>query len=148
MKITCPCGTSKNYEHCCGPYILGEATPPSPEALMRSRYTAYTKANADYIAASQTGPAAQSFDANASKTWAQQVQWQGLEVFNSEQQNDIGFVAFRANFKNNEQAQNIFEKSEFRRIDGKWLYFDAVKITRNDLCPCGSGNKYKKCCLK
>jgi hypothetical protein len=23
----------------------------------------------------------------------------------------------------------------------------TVKPGRNDLCPCGSGNKYKKCCL-
>jgi len=22
-----------------------------------------------------------------------------------------------------------------------------VKIGRNDLCPCGSGNKFKKCCI-
>jgi uncharacterized protein YecA (UPF0149 family) len=24
----------------------------------------------------------------------------------------------------------------------------AAKIGRNDPCPCGSGKKYKKCCLK
>lgn len=24
----------------------------------------------------------------------------------------------------------------------------VVKIGRNDPCPCGSGKKYKKCCLK
>jgi len=24
----------------------------------------------------------------------------------------------------------------------------APKIGRNELCPCGSGKKYKKCCLK
>ena len=23
----------------------------------------------------------------------------------------------------------------------------TVKIGRNDVCPCGSGRKYKKCCL-
>ncbi len=23
-----------------------------------------------------------------------------------------------------------------------------LKIYRNELCPCGSGKKYKKCCLK
>lgn len=26
--------------------------------------------------------------------------------------------------------------------------FSTRKIGRNDLCPCGSGKKYKKCCLK
>jgi preprotein translocase subunit SecA len=24
---------------------------------------------------------------------------------------------------------------------------DGQKVGRNDLCPCGSGKKYKKCCL-
>lgn len=27
-------------------------------------------------------------------------------------------------------------------------YFDSMKIGRNDPCPCGSGKKYKKCCLE
>jgi len=25
--------------------------------------------------------------------------------------------------------------------------FVGVRIGRNDLCPCGSGKKYKKCCI-
>ena len=25
---------------------------------------------------------------------------------------------------------------------------EGAKIQRNDLCPCGSGKKYKNCCLK
>lgn len=27
------------------------------------------------------------------------------------------------------------------------MSFDSVKLRRNDLCPCDSGKKYKKCCL-
>ena len=31
-----------------------------------------------------------------------------------------------------------------------WIYYERtveiMKIGRNDLCPCGSGKKYKKCC--
>jgi uncharacterized protein YecA (UPF0149 family) len=26
--------------------------------------------------------------------------------------------------------------------------FGGIKIGRNDICPCGSGIKFKKCCLK
>ena len=52
------------------------------------------------------------------------------------------------------------EIAEFRREDGKWVFFDGelvpqapyvrkeAKIGRNDPCPCGSGKKYKKCCGK
>jgi len=25
---------------------------------------------------------------------------------------------------------------------------EKQKVSRNDLCPCGSGKKYKKCCLQ
>jgi SEC-C motif-containing protein len=146
--MNCPCGSSKSLEQCCGPYISGVKAAPTPETLMRSRYTAYTQANSDYIGKSQHGPAAKGYDPTASQSWAQQVQWQGLQIFASEQQDNIGFVAFRADFTLNGQAQHIFEKSEFRRIDGQWLYFDAVKIARNDPCPCGSGKKYKKCCME
>jgi len=31
---------------------------------------------------------------------------------------------------------------------GTTIVRDSVKISRNDPCPCGSGKKYKKCCLK
>jgi uncharacterized protein YecA (UPF0149 family) len=28
----------------------------------------------------------------------------------------------------------------------KTIVREAPKVGRNDLCPCGSGKKYKKCC--
>jgi len=34
---------------------------------------------------------------------------------------------------------------ELDHLDGK-LVIDYIKVGRNDLCPCGSGIKYKKCC--
>ena len=40
---SCPCGSQKQYEQCCGPFLDGRAIAPTAEALMRSRYTAYTK---------------------------------------------------------------------------------------------------------
>ena len=29
----------------------------------------------------------------------------------------------------------------------QWNYYHMNKIGRNELCPCGSGKKYKNCCL-
>lgn len=49
--------------------------------------------------------------------------------------------------------QEIFEKFEkpnLRPLPDKPFEFGAVKkekVGRNDPCPCGSGKKYKKCCL-
>jgi len=29
----------------------------------------------------------------------------------------------------------------------KFIQFGKIKIGRNEICPCGSGKKFKKCCL-
>jgi SEC-C motif domain protein len=41
--MNCPCGSLKNYTDCCEPFITGKSVAPTPEALMRSRYSAYVK---------------------------------------------------------------------------------------------------------
>ncbi len=46
---SCPCHSLKPYEKCCKTFINEVVFPQSPEQLMRSRYTAYTQANMDYI---------------------------------------------------------------------------------------------------
>lgn len=48
------------------------------------------------------------------------------------------------------QWEGIFSKEKRKEIHDKWknskTVVNEVKIGRNDLCPCGSGKKYKKCC--
>ena len=43
-------------------------------------------------------------------------------------------------------------KGMYAAADGvtfsRWPVKAAPSVGRNDPCPCGSGNKYKKCCLK
>jgi len=52
MKIIhCPCGTNKTYANCCERYLDGTDIPATAEALMRSRYTAYTLLCEDYLLA-------------------------------------------------------------------------------------------------
>ena len=48
-------------------------------------------------------------------------------------------------WSNNGRTPNeIFELYERPRLNK--LPSKTVKVGRNDLCPCGSGKKYKKCC--
>ena len=47
--MSCACGNSPSLAKCCGPFIQGEAFPPTAEALMRARYTAYTLKEVDYV---------------------------------------------------------------------------------------------------
>ena len=45
----CPCGGGISYTHCCEPFHTGQALPPTAEALMRSRYSAFVLGLADYL---------------------------------------------------------------------------------------------------
>lgn len=76
MSTACPCASGHAYDRCCGPLHRG-APAPHAEALMRSRYSAYFRADADYLRATwhpRTRPAALDFhDAAATR-------WLGLEV--------------------------------------------------------------------
>ncbi|WP_416140975.1 YchJ family protein [Marinimicrobium sp. C6131] len=56
----CSCGSQAAYKECCGQYHSG--TPaPTPETLMRSRFSAFVQNKADYLMAtwhpSTRGPA-------------------------------------------------------------------------------------------
>ena len=52
----------------------------------------------------------------------------------------------------NELAANYKKNKEQGKLEnrGKVVPFKRAlpKVGRNDLCPCGSGKKYKKCCLR
>src|SRR5438552_688094 len=92
----CPCCSKKSYESCCGPYLSGIAQAPTPEALMRSRYTAYSKANIDYIAHTMQGRAAEGFNPEEAKKWAKSIRWIRLEVLSASMDGDRGEVEFKA----------------------------------------------------
>lgn len=40
-----------------------------------------------------------------------------------------------------------YELRELAPLTGMPYVREAAKVGRNDPCPCGSGKKYKKCCL-
>lgn len=157
--MKCACNPDQQYDDCCGRFISGRETPTTPEELMRSRYTAYTQADITYIGNTMKPPALDDFNAEEALRWAKSSKWLKLNVIESSQQKDHGIVEYIAHFLYEDEEHYIHERSEFRRIKGKWYYVDgrnpekqtpyvANKTAgRNDPCPCGSGKKHKKCCL-
>lgn len=163
MKL-CPCrkdsDLDKTYHDCCNTFISNEKIPTTPEELMRSRYSAYTQGNIDYIVSTMKGRVAANFNPASAKEWSQRVEWLQLIVMNSKTEADTGWVEFIAYFKEHGKKHAMHEISEFKREDGRWFYvdgtgsgslankFNAIKnsVGRNDACICGSGKKYKKCC--
>lgn len=151
----CPCGLSLSYIECCGLYLDGKGKPMTPEALMRSRYTAFTLARIDYIKQTMLAQAAVGFDEISALNWAKSVHWLDLNVIKSYEENqDRGFVEFIARFLDGNRIKSIHELSEFKAIDASWYYVDGkpiadapMKIALNALCPCGSKRKFKNCHL-
>ena len=120
--MSCPCGSGKDYADCCGPYIKGKENPPTPEALMRSRYTAYSRNNLDYIEQTMRGEALEHFERKKGNG----IEWIKLDVLFSEEDGDQGTVQFIATFLYQGVENLMHEKSSFERIDGKWYYTKGI----------------------
>jgi SEC-C motif-containing protein len=156
---SCPCGSGKSLEQCCGPILEG-GKAATPEAMMRSRYSAYALCNAAHLEASLAPESRRDFDRAATEKWAKSAEWLGLSILSTSgggEGDEFGRVEFSARFRENGAEHTHHEDSRFRRQDGTWLYVDghvirnpvvrsAPKIGRNEPCPCGSGKKYKQCC--
>jgi SEC-C motif-containing protein len=129
---------------------------------MRSRYSAYAVKNVAYILESHDPATRAELDPEATGEWAERSEWLSLAVLNTKaggEQDQTGEVEFMARFRDKTGKEHSHhELSTFKRVDGRWYYEDGVlpkqtpikrtepKVGRNDLCPCGSGKKYKKCC--
>ena len=117
----CPCGTDRAYAACCGRYHAGEAAPDA-EALMRSRYTAFVREQADYLLATwhlSRRPASLDFDPG--------VRWLGLEVKDRKSVDathaEVAFVARSRDASG--RASRLAERSRFVCEDGRWYYVDG-----------------------
>ncbi|MET0094083.1 MAG: YchJ family protein [Sedimenticola sp.] len=157
----CPCGSGKVFDSCCGPVLSGEVPAATAEALMRSRYSAFVTGSVDFLTESLHPAHRHDHDAAATRRWAEQSDWLGLEIVSTEaggEKDEEGKVEFIATFKEKGMVRRHHEMSSFKKDQGRWYYVDGKlvmpetqvhegpKVGRNDPCPCGSGKKYKKCC--
>lgn len=119
----CPCESGKKYADCCGRYLEGGAAAPTAEALMRSRYTAYTLLREDYVLSTWHGttrPVKLDLAEEAPDKWL------GLQVKRHEQNDaDHARVEFVARYKINGRAFRLHEVSSFVREEGRWFYVDG-----------------------
>lgn len=120
----CPCGTGQSYQACCGRYHAGELAgqAPSPEALMRSRYSAFVLDLRDYLLSTwhpSTRPA-------LIEPPEPGLKWLGLQVKAAQLQDaDRGTVEFVARSKLGGRAHRLHETSRFVRETGRWFYVDG-----------------------
>ncbi|KJA11136.1 hypothetical protein RP29_06780 [Acidovorax temperans] len=123
----CPCGRTdargrvRAHADCCGPLLGLHVTAPDAEALMRSRYSAFVLARADYLLATwhaSTRPAQLDLDPAA--------KWLGLEV-RAHRSIDAAHaeVEFVARFRVAGRAVRQHERSRFAQDQGQWWYVDG-----------------------
>jgi SEC-C motif-containing protein len=123
MRRPCPCGKEKNFDQCCGRFLLGGEHAKTPEQLMRSRYTAYAMGGyGDYLLRTWFPATAQGL--SAERLSRRELNWQRLEVLSRSQEGDKGAVEFKAYYlpEQSDQLAVMHEQSEFTRIDGRWFY--------------------------
>ncbi len=121
--LACPCESGENYIDCCQPYLEQTADAATAEALMRSRYTAFSLANEAYLRYSwhpDNCPKIIHLNKN--------TQWLGLKIKNTvagSEHDQIGEVEFVARNKTNGKASRLHENSHFGRFDKRWVYIDG-----------------------
>jgi len=130
MSTDCPCGRrdaagrALPYVQCCGSYVEAFERRPAPDAetLMRSRYSAFVREQADYLLATwhaSKRPSQVSFDAG--------VKWLGLEVRDftviDPGHAEVEFVARQRDRSG--RAVRLHERSRFVCEDGRWYYVDG-----------------------
>lgn len=119
----CPCGSGRPFTRCCRPYLRGERTAPTAEALMRSRYTAHVRRDGPYLLRTwhpDRRPGSLGFDDTV---------WLGLEIHGTEaggEDDATGVVSFEADYQQGDgPVETLRETSRFVRLDGEWVYVDG-----------------------
>lgn len=126
----CPCGglpQGAALNECCGPYVIDGVPAPTPEKLMRSRYTAFVLRNDNHLL----------------RTWhpstrpkklgsLDDVTWKSLKVLRhngGEDDATTGTVDFDATFESAGQIGHVREHSRFAIRAGRWFYVDGDELS-------------------
>ena len=171
----CPCGSTLSYANCCAPLHVGQKIADTAAQLMRARYAAFVLQHIEYIVAT-TAPFQQALlDKKSIADWSQQTDWAGLEVINhlAKLGKRHAQVEFKAYFhlpnasavhsaaldlavldsKGLDNKGVHHELSTFvnipTHVTSRWYFLDptvVMPVTQKQPCPCGSGEKYKRCC--
>jgi len=154
--MLCPCGSKKLFTLCCQAIING-GHANTAEQLMRSRYSAYATNNAQYIYDTYSELAQKNQSVADIAQWAKQCKWIKLTIHQSTlavSKHQTDKVEFSAHYLQKNKLFCLRELSSFIKENGNWRYVDGdirfhdyqEKIKANQLCPCGSTKKFKRCC--
>ncbi|WP_104087564.1 YchJ family protein [Arthrobacter sp. GMC3] len=124
----CPCQSGDTFGACCGRFLgaVGTAFPPTAQALMRSRFTAFATNDADYLLATwhpEHRPTELELDP--------EQQWYRLDILDTKAGGPLdtdGVVTFRAHYRYHGARESFTETSSFVRTGRQWLYVAALSL--------------------
>lgn len=163
ISTPCFCGSEVTFSSCCQPLIQGKKVPSTAEELLRSRYSAFTQGEVDYIIQTNHSKTRDQLNRKEIEEWSKNSEWMGLSIVQKEAGlagDQTGTIVFCAKYSTDGKTEEHWEQSFFEKENGEWRFLDAKgvhtgtykrtepKIGRNDPCACGSGKKFKKCCGK
>jgi SEC-C motif domain protein len=123
----CPCFSGLRYGVCCAPMHRGELEAASPEALMRSRYSAFALGLGVYLVktlASDHPDRAHDETALARELSRakERQRFLGLTIVSARDEGETGEVTFHARIFERGKDISFSERSTFRREGGAWRY--------------------------
>lgn len=131
----CPCGSEKVYNDCCKAYHSLNSYP-SPESLVRSRFTAFRLKDIDYLlntthklnfeyASAEQKSKRKAWERTVRK-FADENEFLSLHIVNSEESDADATVTFRVKIRRVDDDTNFeyTEISSFKKDDdnSRWLY--------------------------
>jgi len=127
MRKNCPCHSGKRYESCCGPFHRGDLEAETPEALMRSRYSAFALGLGGYLVKTLAADhrdraldeAALVIELSRAK---ERQRFLGLTILDAHDDGARGEVTFHARIFERGLDRSFTERSTFVRENGAWRY--------------------------
>lgn len=122
----CPCGSGRPFGACCEPLLAGRRPAATARELMRSRYTAHAVGDAAYLHRTYAPTADRPFV--LPRRPAPPVTWTRLVIHSNAPgpAPDVAYVEFSAFHRDATGEHEMRERSEFRCVNGRWLYTRAV----------------------
>ena len=120
MSDACPCQSGSTFDNCCGPYLVQEAKPATALALMRSRYTAFTRHDIDYVVETNHPATRKGIDRKTTLQWMTESKWSGLEILSTDAggaEDTVGKVEFIARFHLAGAERAHKERADFEKVD-------------------------------
>ena len=129
-NLPCACHSGIKYKRCCRMAHRGMRVE-TPEALMRSRYSAFALGLASYVMDS-THPEGPSHEGDSSAwersilEFSRETAFTGLEILDASEEGEAASVSFRATLRHGAKDVSFTERSRFLRHEGRWLYHSGV----------------------